>query len=154
MNEKEDYSDAVAQEEFDNAIARGLPYEQAVAAGQKAMQSAAKHYDDLTKEKEAYADNVGQQAYEAALAQDLPYELSLQLERAAWERAEQELRRYVNIILLSHHQYERPSSAERYVNERVHYGDRMGQQAFETALARGESYEEAVIRTQMNNNEY
>ena len=50
----------------------------------------------------------------------------------------------VNIILLSHHQYERPSSAERDVNERVHYGDRMGQQAFETALARGESYEEAV----------
>ena len=31
VNEKEDYSDAVAQEEFDNAIARGLPYDQAVA---------------------------------------------------------------------------------------------------------------------------
>ena len=76
MNEKEDYSDAVAQEEFDNAIARGLPYDQAVAAGQKAMQSAAKHYDDLTKEKEAYADKVAQQAYQTALAQGLPYEVA------------------------------------------------------------------------------
>ena len=61
MNEEEEekYADAVAQEQFENALQRGLPYDKALSDGQKAMEAAERHYD----EKEGYADAVADYVY-------------------------------------------------------------------------------------------
>ena len=61
MNEEEEekYADAVAQEQFENALQRGLPYDKALSDGQKAMEAAERHYD----EKEEYADAVADYVY-------------------------------------------------------------------------------------------
>ena len=60
MNEEEEekYADAVAQEQFENALQRGLPYDKALSDGQKAMEAAERHYDEVSEQKEEYADAV------------------------------------------------------------------------------------------------
>ena len=50
VNEKEEYADQVAQELFENAMMRGLPYNAALAEAQKAMESAERHYEEVSEE--------------------------------------------------------------------------------------------------------
>ena len=65
MNEEEEekYADAVAQEQFENALQRGLPYDKALSDGQKAMEAAERHYDEVSEQKEEYADAVVDYVY-------------------------------------------------------------------------------------------
>ena len=61
--EEEKYTDAVAQEQFENALQRGLPYDKALSDGQKAMEAAERHYDEVAEQKEEYADAVVDYVY-------------------------------------------------------------------------------------------
>merc|ERR1719353_5363 len=95
VNAKEDYADAVGQEAFEAAQARGMPYEWAVAEGQKAQDDAESHYE-VVKAKEAYADSVAEQEYERVLAMGFSYEEAVQEGQYALEASEQEFETRVN----------------------------------------------------------
>merc|ERR1740138_1224563 len=77
VNEKEEYADAVAQQGFESAAAMGMPYEAAIAEGQKAQDDAERHYEEVTKKKQVYADAIAKQQYESALAMGASYEQAL-----------------------------------------------------------------------------
>merc|ERR1719498_2089938 len=110
--EKEAYADRVAQQEYENALAMGLPYDVAVQQGQyamdvseqefearvneKAQDDAERHYDEVTAKKQAYADKAAEQQYENALAMGLPYDVAVQQGQYAMEASEQEFEARVN----------------------------------------------------------
>ena len=75
MNEKEEYADAVAQEQFENALQRGLPYDKALSDGQKAMEAAERHYDEVAEQKEEYADAVVDYVYSNSKSERILFNL-------------------------------------------------------------------------------
>ena len=64
-NEKEAYADAVAQGFFEQAMAMGYSYDEALKKAQAALESSEKEFDELDEERTAYADAMAQQQYEA-----------------------------------------------------------------------------------------
>merc|ERR1719163_1086081 len=123
----------------------GLPYDAAIAGGQEAQDDAERHYDEVTLKKEAYADAVAQQRFDAALAQGAPYEEALDEAQDALaagypaELAAAEGQAALNAA---------ESDYEAMLADQQAYADAVAQQRFETALAMGVEYEDAVAEGQ------
>ena len=78
----------MAEEQYEQALAMGLPYDVAVQQGQYAMEVSEQEFEAKVNEKEAYASEVGQQAFEAAQAMGLPYEAAVAAGQKAQDSAE------------------------------------------------------------------
>ena len=53
--QKEAYADRVAQQQYENAVAMGLPYDVAVQQGQYAMEVSEQEFENKINEKEVFS---------------------------------------------------------------------------------------------------
>merc|ERR1719453_1479290 len=150
VNEKEEYADAVGQEAFAAAEAMGLPYQAAVAEGQKAQDDAERHYDEVTAKKQAYADAVAKQMAQRAL-DDAEKEFDdTDAERAAYANAVAQ--QQYEVFLASGYSYQQAinegqaalnfaeADYDSMLADQQAYADAVAQQNFEMVLQMGYSY--------------